>query len=614
MASKNIRVKFEPHGKTITVPAGINTREAVADAGIALDYPCGGQGSCGKCRVRILAHVSEPGSAEQLLLEPQELAAGMRLACQSALLDNTTIEVPETSLLAATYKILTGSGNAWGPAGEPSVRKRYVELPEPSREDDVADLERMKRALGPFEVEVRLVREISQRLREWGFRGTAVLADGLLIDFESGNTECERFVAAFDIGTTTLVGSLLDLHKGQERAATSRMNPQTSFGDDVLSRILHAGQSAEQLLQLQQSVLTAVNEMIAEMAAIAGVAVERIYEISFAGNTTMQHLLAGIDPTPLGQVPFVPVVGHGMHIAATELGLRIHPRGRAYVFPVIGGFVGGDTVAGVLATKLCELEGPTMLVDIGTNGEIVLSHNEQVLATSCAAGPAFEGARISHGMRAARGAIEEVAFDDGAVRVRVIGNDRPIGLCGSALIDLAAELLRSGALMSQGLLCRAEDLPTDTGPHLRERMAAHDGGAFLIASDIETQTGMPVLLSQKDIRELQLATGAIKTGITILLRRAGIKVGDLKRLLVAGAFGNYIRCNNAQRMGLLPGGLDPERIFFVGNTSLAGARMVAASLTARRQAEELARRVIHVDLALDPNFHAEYVEAMFFPE
>ena len=441
------------------------------------------------------------------------------------------------------------------------------------------------------------------------------MADHCLIDFEPGNTEPECCAAAFDIGTTTLVGVLLDLTTGRERASTSRMNPQTSIGDDVLSRILFASENDQGLSELRGSVIDAINEMIGELAEQASIPRERIYEASFAGNTTMQLLMEGIDPSALGGVPFSPATGGALLLGSAELGIQIHPRGRVYLFPVIGGFVGGDTVSCIVATQLVEEKRPTALIDIGTNGEIVVANGKRVLATSTAAGPAFEGARIQHGMRASAGAIEKFIVEEGEVRINVVGNVPPVGLCGSALIDAAAELLRHGVLMSEGLLLAPDDLPETVPDAMRERVVVtEDGAAFVLASAEESGIDGPVLLTQNDLRELQLATAAIRAGATILVRRAGLEMPDLHQVLIAGGFGNFIRRSNAQRIGLLPTEVERSRIHFVGNASLNGSRLAAVSQHVRTHAETVARGIEHVDLSMDPAFQEEYVQAIFFPE
>jgi uncharacterized 2Fe-2S/4Fe-4S cluster protein (DUF4445 family) len=612
MTSQTVNVTFQPEGKTVAVPARATIRQAAAEAGIDIDFPCGAQGGCGKCRVRV-EPASPPNDFEVMLLPPTDINDGIRLACQTRLDASVTVDVPEESRLAPLYKILQSGADSLQRPTDPPVVKKHFQLSTPTLEDDAPDLERIRQQLGNVEISLELVRQLPTQLRDSGFSGTAVISNNWLIDVEPGDTTSQCPVAAFDIGTTTLVGTLCDAKTGELLARTARMNPQTSFGDDVLSRIQHAGESAEGLERLQRDVTGAVNEMLDELTGAAACDRDRVYAVTFAGNSTMQHLLAGVDPSPLGVMPFVPVLGGPLDLAARDIGVNIHPRARAYVFPLIGGFVGGDTVAGILTSGLTRAEKPTMFVDIGTNGEIVVCANDRMVATSCAAGPAFEGARISHGMRAAAGAIEEVQFGDD-ITIKIIGDARPIGLCGSALIDLAAGLLRCGALMPEGMLLNAELAPPETPQAIRDRLIdTEQGPAFLIVPAEGTQTGRPILLLQKDIRELQLATGAVRSGVLIMLKAMQLDIGDLDCVLVAGAFGNYIRCENAQRIGLLPSDYDPDRIRFVGNTSLAGAQQAALSRAARDRARDIAAQTEHVDLSTDPAFQEIYVEAMFFP-
>lgn len=609
----SIKVTFQPSGRAVRVSAGATVREAALQAGIAMDYPCGGQGTCGKCRVRVLSDHAAATPSERGLLSPEDLARGIRLACQCAVRGPMAVELGD-SAPAALHKVLTGAADTFPRAEDPPIRKRYVELAPPSLEDGLPDAERLCAAAGAAHVAPTLLRDLPRALRDAEFRGTAVVADDTLIGFEPGDTAAHCYAVAFDIGTTTLVAELIDLAAGAIVARSSKMNPQTIYGDDVLSRIGYAGRGEAALEEIHRCVTGAVDAMLAELCAAAGIESSEVYEVCFAGNTTMQHLLAGLDPAALGCVPFVPAVGDAVELPAAAIGVVANPRARAYVHPVIGGFVGGDTVAGISVTRLEEARDPVMLVDIGTNGEIALFHDGELLCASCATGPAFEGARISCGMRAAAGAIEEVRFEED-VRLRVIGDVAPTGLCGSALIDAAAELLRSGLLLSQGMLLPPDSLPDALPDALRARVVLEeDGPAFVLATADESGTGRPVILTQRDIRELQLATGAIRAGISILLKRAGLEVCRLGRLYVAGAFGNYVRLSSAQRMGLLPEGLDEARFEFVGNTSLVGARLAAASLGARRRAQTLARRAAHVELSLDPDFQMEFAMAMFFPE
>lgn len=612
MRDPEVSVTFQPLGRTVHVLPGTRLSEAAAVAGLPLEMPCGGEGTCGKCRV-IVRPAPPAGAAELRLLSPAELAQGVRLACQNAVQEGLQVEVPQGSLAGYECRILAGSHTDSLELSDPPVRKVWVELPEPHRGDDVSDLARLQRALGPLEADLDVLRQLPEVLRQCRFRGTAVLEGPRLLDFEAGDTRSDGFALAVDVGTTTLVAALMDLATGLQRAVSSRLNPQTACGDDVLSRILYA-QRPGGLEELRQRVVSAVDEMIGELCTDAATQRRAIYAAAISGNTTMQQLFCGVDPRYLGQVPFVPATSDALQVPAAVLGLHIHPQGRVFVLPVIGGFVGGDTVAGILSTRLSDSPRPALLVDIGTNGEIVLWTGQRLLAASTAAGPAFEGARISQGMRASAGAIEKVVLRNGDLHLNVIGNAPPIGLCGSALIDAAAELLRAGILTAEGRLLAGDQLPADCPEPLRRRLVADNGKpAVVLAWESDSGHGRAVTLTQRDFRELQLASGAIRAGIAILLRRAGLDPAELEAVLLAGGFGNFIRRSNAQRIGLLPAEVPRQRIRFVGNTSLAGARWAALSVSARQEAQRLARQTEHVDLSSDPEFHATFARSMIFP-
>ncbi|MBN2296423.1 MAG: DUF4445 domain-containing protein, partial [Pirellulales bacterium] len=535
MHEEEFSVRFEPSGKTAYVLAGTRLVEAAAVAGLNVDLPCGGEGTCGKCRVRLIQGAVKPTISETDHFSQKELDDGWRLACQTTVERAAVVEIPQTSLLETHHKILADLHETASVPSDPNVRKQFVELSVPQRGDDDADLIRLEKAVGPIDLDLDMLRELPSKFRKQGFSGTAVMLDGELIDFEPGDTRDESFAVAVDLGTTTLAAVLLDLDSGVQRAVVSRLNPQTTLGDDVLSRILHSRENPQGLNELHESVTTAVNEMVGELADEAGVDRRRIYEVVLAGNTTMQQLFCRIDPASLGEIPFVPATGHGLNVTAAKLGLCIHPRGRLHVMPVIGGFVGGDTVAGILATEMAEANGPTLLVDIGTNGEIVLACDGRLRAASTAAGPAFEGARISQGMRGSHGAIEKVLIEnsDGDARLRfnVIGNLAPVGLCGSALIDLSAELLRQGILLPQGRLCMPHELPSGLSDDLRDRVLS-DGkhASFMLATASESDLDRAIVVTQADFRELQLASGAIRAGVDLLLRREGLSPGDLDRV------------------------------------------------------------------------------------
>lgn len=610
MSQAQLRIAFEPQGRSVYVLPHTTVVEAAARAGLTLDTPCGEAGTCGKCRVRFSSGATAPSEADRRVFSAGEIAEGWRLGCQAQLDRDAVIAIPETSLFADDHQILT---DTCGEASEllPAVRKLYVQLPPPTLEDNEADLARLSRAVGPIKADLPTLRALPGWLREGGFAGTAVLTDHTLIGLERGDTTAQCLGVAVDVGTTTLAAALLDLRTGDELAIASRMNPQVSYGDDVLTRIKYAGQTPSGLSELSQAIARAINDCVEELCHKAGRSREHVYEVALAGNTTMQHLLAALDVRPLGTAPFAPTCRQGLLLRAAELGLAIHPRASAWIYPIIGGFVGGDTVAGMVATRIDQAQGPTLLIDIGTNGEIVLAHAGRLWAASTAAGPAFEGARISCGMRATRGAIEKVAFDTD-VQLGVIANTPATGLCGSGLVDLAAELLRTGILSPDGRLLEPDELPPHLPEPLRNRVRRGENGGmeFLLTAG----PGEPLTLTQRDIRELQLAAGAIRAGVQILLRQAGLAGPDLRQLLLAGGFGSYIRRDNAQRLGLLPPDTPRESIHYVGNTSLNGAKWALLSVNVRRHAQRLAETTRHVELSLDPGFQMEFAEAMIFPQ
>lgn len=607
-----IKVTFEPEGKAAFVLPGSLVLEAAARAGIIIDTPCGGRGTCGKCRVVVRDGCSAPTATERRLLRPKELAAGLRLACQAKLERETAVTVPDASRFFEQRILTTGVGRATHL--RPAVVKRSAVVPEATLEDQRADADRALGALGAegLRLDLAAARQLPAALRAEGGRLTAAIVGDDLIAFEPGDTRARCFGAAFDIGTTTVVGSLLDLTSGHEVALAARTNPQVSFGDDVVARITHASED-DGLGELQAKIVECINDILAEVTAKAGVPREAIYELTTVGNTTMGHLLLGLDPRHIAQMPFPAAVRQAIVVPAADLGIAIHPRGRLYAMPNIAGFVGGDTVGVILAADLLARTRPTLAVDIGTNGEMVLGTAKRLVACSTAAGPAFEGARIRFGMRAADGAIEQVRLGED-VETSVIGDAPARGLCGSALIDAIAELLRCGILEPSGRLRGPDELPRRLPKALRRRVVPGErGNDFILVHAPQTRLGQPILLTQGDVRQVQLAKGAIRAGIEVL--KAELKVDDagLDAILLAGAFGNFIRRRNALRIGLLPP-VEHERIHFIGNAALAGAKMALACTDYRDQAEAVSRQVEYLELGGLPGFQAAFAEAMMFPD
>lgn len=610
--SSEHKVVFQPSGRTVLAARGTTVFEVAARAGLLLRAPCGGKGTCRKCRVKITHGAEAPSPACAASFQPEELAQGWRLACQTPVTKNLVVLVPEGSLSETDSKILIGEEEKLAP-GTPAVRKHFVRLPQPSETDPVADLARLDREIGPIDAPLDLLRQLPRFLRGNGFACTATTAGGRLLALEPGDTTAASPLGvAFDIGTTTMVATLLDLASGRELAVAACINPQVSFGDDVISRITLAREGEKFVAELRESVVDACNSLIAELHGKAAVPGDRILALAVAGNTTMQHLFCGISPAALGELPFSPAFARALDLPAAELGLVAAPRAHAYIFPNIGGFVGGDTVAGMLAHRLDQTREATLFVDIGTNGEIVLAHQGRIQASSAAAGPAFEGARIACGMRATNGAIEKITIDS-TVHYHVIGDTKPAGICGTALIDAVAELLRRGIIDETGRILPPNEAPAELAAAVRERIVPVNGDyAFELVPAEDSKTGEAIRLHQRDVRELQLASGAIRAGISIMLRKAGLAPEKLDRVLLAGGFGNYIRRENAQRIGLLPD-LPLERIRFVGNAASTGAKTVLLARELRQTAEDIARATEHVDLSLDLDFQMEFGMAMMFP-
>ncbi len=612
MITKEVKVIFEPSGRTVHALPGTILLEAAARAGFIIHTPCGGAGKCGKCVVRIRHGKCPPLPEETALLGEIRIAEGFRLACRAQVSGPITIEIPETSLFQSQQQILTTDSG--GPLDvTPRVIKRSVQLKPPAPHDGGSDLEQLQAVIGNCPISLSTIQSLPDTLRSSNYQVTTTQVDNELIAVEPGDTTTACFGLAFDIGSTTLVGTLVNLTTGKDEAVEARINPQTSFGDDVVSRIQKCRTDPSGLSQLHASVIEGVNKIIDDLTRKTHVSTNNIYEIVFAGNTTMQEILCGINPAALGEIPFMPAFREALEGEAAGLHLHIHPRAKFYVFPQIGGFVGGDTTAGILATRLDQVTTPTLLVDIGTNGEIVLAHHGQLLATSVAAGPAFEGARITNGMRATHGAIEKVLID-GEVQLNVIGNAKPSGICGSGLIDIAAEMLRVGILDFTGRIRPPAEAPVTLPDSLKERLIEANGEThFLLASDRDSATGKPLLLYQRDIRELQLANAAIRAGINILLKYAGLPPEKLEAILLAGGFGNFIRRNHARRIGMLPP-IPCSKIRFVGNTASFGAKRALLSSLEKRTAATYVNKVRHIDLSLDPDFQSEFSNAMLMPE
>jgi len=609
------RVVFEPDGRMLEVPEGQTLLEAARAAGLHLESPCGGKGTCGGCRVVIPDDPPEPSEACRSVLTGEEIARNLRLACQVRVTTDLRVLVPEETRVG-DQKILT-DGAMFDVPLRPNVRKTAVHLPEPSVADQRSDADRLldalaENGLADLTIGVKAIRDLPKRLRTLDFHPAVVIIGDEVVHVDRPTTSDACYGIAFDVGTTTLVGYLVDLVTGDVKAVASRTNPQTAYGDDVVARIEYAGRETSGARTLQKMVVDALNEMVLEVCRRGHIRPSVVYEATMVGNTTMNHLLLRLPTDAIGRAPFVAASASAHSVPARTLGLKIHQRGRLYTAPLIAGFVGADTLGAILATGMHEGDALRLTIDVGTNGEIVLGTRERILACSTAAGPAFEGARIRYGMRAADGAIDRVDIEGEEVVLHTIGDAPAIGLCGTGLIDAVTSLLAAGVIEKTGLMRSADDLAH--APGLASRIVGADGErGFLLAAGDQTGARHPILLTQRDVREVQLAKGAIAAGIGTLLEEFGAGIDDIEEVLLAGAFGNYIRPDRAQAIGLIPP-VPPEKVRFVGNAAGAGARMLLMNRNMRQVAEDVARGVEHVELSQRPDFQMRFAEAMFFPQ
>ncbi|MFQ5834688.1 MAG: ASKHA domain-containing protein [bacterium] len=611
MKNRKVRVIFRPEKKEILTSIRTPIKEAIKKAGIKVNYPCGGKGICGKCKIRVKGKLSPLTSVEKKHL--QSVEKDIRLACQAVVEGDVGVEIYPLSLVSFP-KILTNRISRKIKI-KPLIEKTYLSLSPPSLKDQIADLSRLQRHLKDKGVtypltNLDLVKRLPGVMREGDFKLTAVLEKQRLLTVEKGDTRGKNFGVAFDVGTTTVVGTLIDLDTGEELATNALLNPQASFGEDVVSRIDFLQSTPEGLKILQKRIIGAINRIIQRLRKAGEVKKENIYLATFVGNTVMQHLLLGVNPTNLALYPYVPVIHRAMELKAADLGIRINPQGSLYLFPNIAAFVGGDTVAVILATSLFNENNQKvrLAIDIGTNGEIVLAKGKKLICASTAAGPAFEGARISQGMRAERGAIEKVRLEEGKIEVEVIGGGRARGICGSGLIDASSQLLKEKIIDGSGRLKPSSKAKEKWSGRII-RKDYHNG--FLLVEKEKAQDGIPIILTQKDIRELQLAKGAICSGVKILLTSLGVEREEVDEVLLAGAFGSYINPESAHLIGLIPT-FTKAKVKSVGNAASLGAIMALVSEKDREQAERISEGVDYVELASFPDFPDILIQAMRF--
>ncbi len=623
------KVQFLPHQRQIEVAEGESLIRAAMEAGVHINASCGGEGVCGKCRVIVEDGEVEGGISERL--KPEDIDKGYRLACRAKIRSNLTVRIPvesgiDASVLSKKY-IPRRTAKIWQMNFDelkeqglfvPPVEKKYLELPEPSHQDNLADVTRLMNFLKLNHDEHRLVaelpviRKIPEILRQNNFKVTATLARPVqsgrkthIINVQPGDTTDRNYAIAVDIGTTTVYGQLFDLNNGKVLSEHGDFNGQISYGEDVISRIMYAEKPGG-LKRIQEVVVKTINGIIRKMLKDAGLDKDEVSTITLAGNTTMTQLLLKINPKYIRRAPYVPASMIYPPIKAADLGIDLGDHVSALVYPIISSYVGGDIVAGVMGSGMYRTEELTLFLDIGTNAEIVIGNKDWLACAACSAGPAFEGGGIEFGMRAAPGAIEDFSMDPFTYEPMnlTIGNVRPKGICGSGLLITVATMFEMGVIDNLGKFNR--DINT---PRIREREGIVE---YVLAYAPETQIDRDIVLTEPDIDNLIRAKGAIYSGCMTLLEEVGLSVGDLQRVILAGGFGSYVDLEKAMTIGLLPE-IEPEKVTFVGNGSLMGARMSALTNRIRKDVVEVTRKMTNFELSETHSYMDKYVASLFLP-
>jgi len=610
--------------RVLTVAAGTSILTAAHDGGVDVTATCGGRGRCTSCRVKFIeGTIPPPTIMDEIQLGDDLVREGYRLSCQCTVTEPITVQVAPP-LDEQAFQIL-GAGPGVGGLGvriDAGIAKELVKVSLPREEHhQTSDLEQLAAAIGvaPTSVGPSVLAGLPQALRDdpAGVTVTTFVSGSgpagaarTVVAVERGDTTAMKFGLAIDVGTTSVVTTLIELESGEQLASVSSLNPQAVFGGDLMSRIAFAQFNPTNLRKLQTRIVGLLNQHVAEVCRTSGVLPKWIYKAVVVGNTCMHHLLLGIDPSHVGLAPYAPVMRHAAVLPARELPLKIAPEARVCLLPLVAGFVGADAVAVALATRLADSPALRVAVDIGTNGEVLLGSRERLLACSAPAGPALEGAQIRHGMRGAQGAIDKVTIDHD-VHIHTIGETPALGICGSGLIDLLAGLLDAGVIDWTGLIqVEARDsLP----PALRGRVAMRgEERVFVVLRPGEAGARAEIVLTQDDVRQVQLAKGAIASGIAMLLHVAAVPLERVEELLLAGGFGNYLSILSAIRIGLIPA-LPVGRVRYVGNAASLGAQLCLLSEAERARADTIASRIEHVSLAAHPDFEQLFVDAMNFP-
>ena len=611
MDKYTVTVSLDGHEKRVTCGPGSILMDVFHQNNIYIEAPCGGKGICGKCKVRVLTgKVSDITDLESKFLSQREKQEGYRLACMTRILGD--VKVAARGQLEGAQILSTGL--EYSVDISPAISKKFVQLDLPTVDDQQDDLKRLAHAIGienPH-IHISILRKLPQVLRDSEFKVTVSYDDNRILDVEKGDTSKKSYGVAIDIGTTTVVCYLMDLITGQQVDIISGLNAQRPYGGDVISRIQHAMGGSDGLNRLREAIVNQISELIKELARRNKISIDHIYNVAIAGNTIMGHLLLGVDPQHIAAAPFTPATTKAEVYDAHDLGLELGIATRVFLLPHISGYVGADIVAGILASGMDKNKELSLIIDIGTNGEIVLGNRDKMVCCSTAAGPAFEGANIRHGMGGESGAINTVMLDNGNLKYTTIDNKLPLGICGSGIVDALAALLDAGIVDETGRMLDRDEIETEIGQKLADRLTEIDGlSAFIIVDSKSSGTGEPIVITQKDVREIQLAKAAIAAGIKVLINKMGKKVEEISNLYLAGGFGSYIDKRNASRIGLIPSQLQ-HRIIAIGNSAGTGAMLSLLSLEQYERTSLIKGMAEYVELSSTLEFQNEYVDSMYF--
>lgn len=630
IVNKQPKVVFQPSGRRGYINEGVTIKQASQELGVEIEGICGEKATCGKCKVRVEEgffakygvesrgdNLSPLNEAEKKLLTLQQQEDGYRLSCQARIHGDVVVFVPEESRLGK--QIVRKAAREIAIELRPSVRKYYVEITPPTLDDALGCWERLQAeldksfALSGLVIDYQVLRGLQTVMRRDNWKVTvSVWMGGEVVNVEPGLVE-KGYGLAVDVGTTTVAVYLCDLDTGKVVATNSMMNPQVAYGEDVMSRISYSMSRKDGLEIMNQAIIKGINQLAGRAAAAAGIKRSAIIDMTVVGNTCMHHIFLNIDPQYIGRAPFSPALHHSKDVKARDLGIRISPGSYIQILPIEAGFVGADNVGVLIAEEPYNQDDMLLVIDIGTNGELILGNRDKLVSSSCATGPAFEGAEIKFGMRAAPGSIERIKIDPDTkeVRFKVIGKEDwntdlddvgAKGICGSGIIDAVAQLLMAGIIDRTGRF--------KTGLDTSRLRVGEDGPEFVIAWADETSIGRDIVLCQRDVRNIQLAKGAMYAGVKIMMRHLGVKKVD--KIILAGAFGSYIDKESAAVIGLFPD-CAPGNIYAVGNAAGDGARIALLNVDKRMEADEVARKVEYIELTVEPDFQKVFTQAMWFP-